>query len=223
MSALDPLTTRSLPGALWEHVPAWLSSTDQLLRERLCFEGFSAGALGRDLRWITEDARGIFGLLLIAILARRFVFSRSLRADWLSVLAALPLIGLADLVSSGVKLSVGRLKPHVNFYNPSLVPALSLPSNHAVNTALAATLYLLVVRFDSRAARIQQMLVASALVLLVGFSRIFLGQHYPLDVLVGWVMGISLGIFLKRPYLLARSFLETFFSGVKPVSVSPNP
>jgi membrane-associated phospholipid phosphatase len=64
----------------------------------------------------------------------------------------------------------------------------SFPSGHTT-TAFAVTTVLVLL---SRSAKVQLPLLLAAL--LVGFSRIYLGQHFLLDVLVGGSLGIVSGI-----------------------------
>lgn len=59
------------------------------------------------------------------------------------------------------------------------------PSNHAMNTAAAAA-FLQVLYPGSGWA-------TWPLVLLIGIARIYLGAHYPTDILGGWLMGAVLG------------------------------
>ncbi|MEZ4371861.1 MAG: phosphatase PAP2 family protein [Polyangiaceae bacterium] len=71
--------------------------------------------------------------------------------------------------------------------------AFSFPSGHsliaaAVYPTLGALLSRVVV---GRRVRVYCMLVAGLLTLLIGFSRVYLGRHYPTDVLAGWCLGLA--------------------------------
>ena len=60
----------------------------------------------------------------------------------------------------------------------------SFPSGHAANSMAAAILVLLA------APKLKPWVFA--LPLLVGYSRIYLGKHYPSDVLAGWILGLAM-------------------------------
>jgi undecaprenyl-diphosphatase len=66
----------------------------------------------------------------------------------------------------------------------------SFPSNHAVNASALATLVALYLP--------RLWLPAAAMAILVGYSRIYTGTHYPLDVLAGSVLGVTVAIVLSR-------------------------
>lgn len=107
------------------------------------------------------------------------------RATALLLLVA---IGASDQLSSAVvKKAVGRKRPCCMEPDARLlVPckgSKSFPSSHAANTAAAATVIWLE---TGTAAGI----VFSLLSLAVGYSRIYIGVHYPFDVLAGWLLGI---------------------------------
>jgi undecaprenyl-diphosphatase len=74
----------------------------------------------------------------------------------------------------------------------------SFPSNHAVNSSVLATLAILYLP--------RLWLAAAALVLLIGFSRVYVGVHYPLDVLGGSALGIVVALTLSA--IMARVWPE---------------
>lgn len=199
---MDPLETRSMPDGLWQRVPEWIKSTDIALQQRM---EWGPGPWRDRLIWLTADPQGIalsLGALAVAIAAtwifrRRRLSGRELARDFAKLagraLLAVPFVALSDLASSRVKLLIGRLKPHVNFYNPAVVPALSLPSNHAFNSAFALALLWFSLPRESRRAWGFAFVIAAIVLACVGVSRVWFGQHYPLDVLAGWILGGTLG------------------------------
>lgn len=96
------------------------------------------------------------------------------------------------LVSSTLKVLIGRPRPDIV---PHLVDVsdLSFPSGHAM---LSAVTYLTIGALLSRTQTTQAtrlFMIGSALflTLIIGLSRIFLGVHYPTDVLGGWCAGAA--------------------------------
>jgi undecaprenyl-diphosphatase len=81
---------------------------------------------------------------------------------------------------------------------PDLVPHLrevmssSFPSGHALTSAAVyLTLGTLLMRLvEGRLAKFYCIAVAMLATLLVGSTRVFLGVHYPTDVLAGWLIGL---------------------------------
>lgn len=68
----------------------------------------------------------------------------------------------------------------------------SFPSGHAQAAAVVWTLLALHVR------KRRFTLGAAAVVLLIGFSRVYLAVHYPSDVLAGWLLGVGIALGFAR-------------------------
>jgi undecaprenyl-diphosphatase len=127
--------------------------------------------------------------------------------------AALVFIASAGggLMSVFLKELFGRTRPSVV---PHLVTVegLSFPSGHSMAAAVTyLTLGALLARFAGRR-RIRVYVVTLSLLLtfLIGITRIFLGVHYPSDVLAGWSAGLGWALlcWLVARYLQHRGAVE---------------
>ncbi len=108
-------------------------------------------------------------------------------------------VGVGDFIGTLIKSWVARPRPcHVLPDVHELAGCgkmFSLPSNHAVNAAAAAAL--LAVLFP------RTRWPLGILVAIGGLSRVYLGAHYPTDVLAGWCLGGLLGVTVG--YLIVKS------------------
>lgn len=139
--------------------------------------------------------------LIIAVLLKKY------RWEGVRIVLLLGLIILAcDQLTSGLmKPWFERLRP---CHNPGLVGQVHVvegcggkygfASSHAANAfGFATGLWLLLRHWSTWFA------AAFAWASLVSYSRIYVGVHYPLDILVGSVMGVSIAVLL---YHLYRNF-----------------
>jgi undecaprenyl-diphosphatase len=99
--------------------------------------------------------------------------------------------------SVGGQLASHLLKEFFGRPRPDLIPhevavfTHSFPSGHAMMSAVVyLTLAALAARLmDHRRLKLYAMSVAVAFTVLIGVSRVYLGVHWPSDVLAGWMIG----------------------------------
>lgn len=105
-------------------------------------------------------------------------------------LFALTMLGGA-LLNTILKLAFKRTRP-IPFFNLSTPETYSFPSGHSLMSAcfFGALAALLTARIKSRRLRIIIWIVATAMFLLIGLSRIYLGVHYTTDVIAGFAAAL---------------------------------
>jgi membrane-associated phospholipid phosphatase len=149
----------------------------------------------RNTRWFNTpmvDYSSLGMVLFAAFIVAAWWIAR--RADTVTMSAALavPVAAVvAYLVNDGIKWIVGEQRPCYQYPQAYLLeqcPPITdtgFPSNHAaVVAAMAAALFLV----NRRLA-----VLASAAAAIMGFSRVYVGAHYPHDVFVGLLVGAIAG------------------------------
>jgi undecaprenyl-diphosphatase len=143
---------------------------------------------------LTDCARGItllgssaFLLPLSALLCWRFVKAGRKHAGIFLVIAAAG----AQALDEAVKLLFHRQRPEAFFgyHDPA---SYSFPSGHAFSslTFYGVLAVMVSVRIESRFRRAVLWAAAAILPLLIGFTRVYLGVHYPSDVLAGYAAAV---------------------------------
>ena len=131
----------------------------------------------------------VTGLTLIVLLVAGF-FAAYRRWREAAILIAAPLTG--TVISQWTKQLFGRERPPMALHAVEVMNP-SFPSGHAMLSAVVyLTLAVLVARFTDRTRVKTYALAAGTFVaLLVGISRVYLGVHWPSDVLAGWSLGAA--------------------------------
>ena len=164
--------------------------------------------------WLEELARdftamgGVAVLLLTIAIVTGFLFlQRKRRSAWFVLAASLG--GL--LASLALKQLYQRERPQI-VPHLSTVYTHSFPSGHSMlSAAIYLTLGALLARtVQDRATRLYCVSVACLITVLVGISRVYLGVHYPTDVLAGWAAGGSWAVlcWVIAAYLQKRGAVE---------------
>ena len=126
-------------------------------------------------------------------------------------MAFLALVAVGGLLLSfGLKHVIARPRPDLISHGAQ-VYSLSFPSAHAMMSA--AIYYAVGILARASVAlkrrRINAVLFLGLVIVLIGLSRIYLGVHWPTDVLAGWILGVlwvQLSLLIVR-YLFERQFL----------------
>ena len=128
-------------------------------------------------------------LVAVTAVSAFLLWRRGQRAELLLLLLAF--VG-AQILTLGLKLGFERERPF--FADPLATESTySFPSGHAsTSLAVYGTLgFILARHLDDRRARIAALAGAAALVLLIGFSRLYLGVHFLTDVIAGYSIGLA--------------------------------
>jgi undecaprenyl-diphosphatase len=167
--------------------------------------------------WVEESFRdftglggvGVLGLLTAATLG--YLWLQGMRRAALYVLLA---IGGGLLLSLALKAGFHRPRPDLISHG-SMVYTASFPSGHSM---LSAIVYLtggamLALVHRRRVVRVYILGCAVLATLLVGLSRVYLGVHWPTDVLAGWAGGAA---WAALCWLIARRLQARGLAGLEP-------
>lgn len=157
----------------------------------------SADTLSPRMTVMVRDISAMGGAVVRNVIAISVVitllFLRMKREAALLVFTALS----GTAVAAGLKLLFDRPRPDIL---PHLVEVsdTSFPSGHSFNSAVTylAIAFALCALARSKAASRTLIAGAMAISLTVAWSRVWLGVHYPTDVIAGWLGGVGWALLL---------------------------
>jgi undecaprenyl-diphosphatase len=134
---------------------------------------------------------GSFGFIWLVIAAAISGFSWS--RPWLWTRVAVAII-VAESVSAALKQWIGRDRPPLS--NPDPEPLVDLPATHSFPSGHATVSFACATVLALAVPRLRVPLYALAT--LISLSRVYVGVHYPLDVLAGAALGVGIAIALRK-------------------------
>jgi len=141
----------------------------------------------------------VLGLVVLAVVGFLLLQTR-----YHTALVVLVAAVSGELVNTALKGFFLRPRPSVIPHLREVV-ATSFPSGHAMQSAIIyLTLGAMLMRIaESRASKAYCLLMAILVTLLVGISRVYLGVHYPTDVVGGWIFGF---VWASLCWMVAKRF-----------------
>jgi undecaprenyl-diphosphatase len=143
--------------------------------------------------WVEEIARDITGLggtavLTLLTLAVTGLFL--LQRKWHLAIYVAAAVVTGTILSHLMKAGFDRPRPDLVAHGQHVYTA-SFPSGHSMVSAIVFLTLgaLLAGTLKKRTERTYVMVLAVLLALMVGLSRVYLGVHWPTDVLGGWAVG----------------------------------
>ncbi len=167
--------------------------TDRKLLLLLRAPGHPADPIGP--HWFEEAMRDVTALGGFTVLTLVTIVGASVLAFYGKTRQAVVFVGTvlaAELSSDLLKLVYNRARPDLVPHG-SYVYSHSFPSGHStLSAATYLTLVSVIATLDPhRHAKAFLFAIAGLVVLSIGFSRVYLGVHWPSDVLAGWALGAA--------------------------------
>lgn len=209
-----------LTGTIWgfvELADEVLEGETNALDERLLLALRNAEDLSDPLgpHWLEEmgrDFTALGGVGVLTLLTFSILGFLLLRRQFHACLYVAVAVGGAIVMSSLLKMGFDRPRPDLVAHG-SYVYTASFPSGHSMMaSAVYFTLAALLASLEL-SGRVRAYLLAIAVLFsfLVGISRVYLGVHWPTDVLAGWAAGIAwallcwlVGQQLQRRHLIEK-------------------
>lgn len=146
-------------------------------------------------RWLETSVMDISALGGFAVLALVTLFAVGYLLTlnkWRNALMLLVATLGGTAISEGLKMGFNRPRPDLVAHIVETT-SMSFPSGHAMLSAVTyLTLGALIARTQEKRSLRGYVLGAAILVtLLIGLSRVYLGVHWPTDVLAGWCLGAA--------------------------------
>lgn len=147
---------------------------------------------GRSLEEAMRDLTALGGFTVLTLVTVVAVAAFLLHRKRLQALILAGTVLISQVCSEQLKHLYGRPRPDLVPHG-SYVYSASFPSGHSMlSGATYLTLAMLVASLEPRrATKALVFVLAVVLMVAIGFSRVYLGVHWPSDVLAGWCAGAA--------------------------------
>lgn len=134
-----------------------------------------------------------------------FFYKSNLKKSLLGILSVLVTVGVTHMVTELTKFFVARDRPNITEDLMDLIKILYEPSNYSffsghASISFAATVFIFLV-LKSKYKYLGFIFIWP---ILFSLSRIFVGVHFPSDVIVGAFVGTMLGIIFSKLYFISE-------------------
>jgi undecaprenyl-diphosphatase len=164
----------------------WTAAIDMRLLAAIRHAG------GLSLRQVVGDLTALGGGTVLVLLNASVILLLWLRRDLAGAMRLLGIVVGGRFAVDLVKNIVARTRP------PALDPEImlhswSFPSSHAANATITYLALALIASHGKVPPAERRLLLglAALLALTIGLSRVWLGVHWPSDVLAGWLFGLG--------------------------------
>ena len=160
-------------------------------------------------RWVQESARDITALggftvltlITVVTIAILIIARKRLQAAIFAVTVI-----AAQAISEIIKAWVARPRPPPMLHH-DLIYSSSFPSGHAT---MSPVVYLTLAAFISagqsrHSVKVMMFGLAVALIIAIGVSRVYLGVHWPTDILAGWSLGSAVAVAATLALMVAAN------------------
>lgn len=189
-AAFASLVTGGFTQAFDEKTLQWLEAQRSPVMDRVMLE---ISALGT-------------GAVLLVLVLVASVFLWLTKHHWSVYILLMGVFG-GQLVNRLLKTSFERPRPSVVEWATD-VSSLSFPSGHAMTSMITyGSIAYLVARLEpTRRLRLTTWALCGVMILLIGISRMYLGVHYPSDIIAGYIGGLAWIAFVAASLTAVRFF-----------------
>lgn len=165
------------------------------------FDKSVAGQIAKLPSWLLPlmTVCSFLGLPVVVVSVSLLVAVVCYLQDRKNVSTAFLLVVVALGANGVLKIIFQRARPETIYVQSMAIKSYSFPSGHSFGSIVFYGLiaYICYQHLSSPLTIIAPMLLA-LLILIIGVSRIFLGAHFPSDVVSGWLLGgVALAVIIK--------------------------